>query len=335
MKRMIALALSLLMILAAALMIGCTTPEPEIKATDAPAGDATDAPNTQEAEAPTAQATADPAGSPEGTDAPATQQAADDGSYADSFDFYMSLLTELAETGGTYIRSHNVVIEERNPDDYYSDPDYIDIIYMPFVSLNMAMTASVNDDVDPESIEWAYEFYGYEDVKFTVNAPGSYTVTMHDEEEDGNIRYYTEYLTYANGSIRYEWQIDGVTVEFVEFVSMGDDRYALQNMTDRAVVHYTNGEIPDFCHSELRSETDWDTGKTTSWSRSYDPQRESAWGRTDLDSAWVNEKLADDGIYRMFWLANGVFAIEGWDKVGFGEDAVYEPMETITIEKNW
>ncbi len=305
------------------LLSACSkAPENGETATDAPKQDA-------EETAQPVQNGPDGTKAPKATDAPADTDLSEGMTcYSDAFDFYSGILTAIAYTAGEYIGIHNERLGGSA-----DDPAYLDIVYMPFDSINMAMFSYVNDSTTEEELQENLEFYGFQDVHFEAVASGDYRLTFSDEQEDGTIQHYTNLMRYSNGSMRYEMLCDGMTVEFEEFISMGDGWFALQDMKERAVVLYRNGELISMYNTVLRSEFDFDSNALTSWSKSYDAGSDSIWGKLGLDRAWVDERSAAGEIYMTFDFADSILTISGFRMVGYGEEATFEPMETITISK--
>ncbi len=267
--------------------------------------------------------------SPAGTDEPEAQDLSEGMTcYSDAFQFYCEIATAMAYTGGDYIRINN----ERVGDDP-DDPNYIDFSYMPFDSINMATMQFIGDETTEEEVRECLESFGFQDIRFEKPAQGQYRITFEDEGEDGVIQRYENLMRYENGAVRFELICDGVTVDFEEFISMGNGLFALQDMTNRAIVCYRDGTLVSMRHSTLRSEFDFDTNRLTSWSKHYDASADSIWGRTDLDTDWVDERNAAGDVYLIFDYADTIMHITGFRIIGFGEDAVFEPREPIEISK--
>lgn len=256
--------------------------------------------------------------------------------YATSYEFYADLTNKLATTITDIVEENNKRLEEEKPDSYISDPSYILIfLYIPFLSIDMAFTAAVTDDIDPAGLALAYSFFGIDDAKLTIQSPGRYkiTYTLPDRDDDTKTNSIEELLRYENGSIRYEQRINGELDEFYEFISLGGDRYALQGKRDRAIIKYKNGEIIEVIHSETMYEKDSKTGELKEWSVLYDPDSDSIWGKSNLDEDWVRELESSGGLKRIYELKDGKLTISGqnsnydWQT---GETTI-EPMTPIVI----
>lgn len=281
----------------------------------------------------------DQSADPDKTAAPNTGNEASNGlpsgdSYAEAYTFYSGLVDKLGSTISNIVDNNNARLEEEQPDTYFDDPSYMIIIYMPFLSIDMAFTSSVSETVDPASIVMAYSFMGIEDAEFTITSPGNYKISYTSEDwETGEAESIEELMRYDNGSIRYEQRINGELDEYYEFVALGQDRYALQSKTNRAIVTYKDGKITEVLHSWTKYEEDWETGELTEWSVWYDPEADSIWGKSGIDESWVLELESEGALERIYELKDGVLTISGQTSNTDWETGVttFEPMEPVII----
>ncbi len=257
-------------------------------------------------------------------------------SYASAYSFYTEMTQELSTLVMDIVDNHNAKLEEENPDGYFYDPSYyLMLAYMPFSSLNMAFTATVDETTDSSAIEMAYSFLGFKDVKFIRTGKGEYTITSSYENSDGTVTSYEEYMKFSDGSLSYNHFTNGEQTEYLEFVNLGNNRYAVQNESARALITYKNGEITSLVHSSNKYETDWETGALTDWSVVNEYPTESIWGRDDLDEDWVLEK-GEDAYIKIYSLTSDTLTITGLDKNtdwSTGEIS-FVPMSPIVITYN-
>ena len=307
------LAAAMLLSMSACSVINQIIPKPSGD-DNTPAPSVTDAP------------TEPPANVTEAPDDPGTGGLDEVTNYEQAYTFYSNLINKISNVVSNAVKHNNERIEEAKPDDYYNDPAYLSVLYMPFLSIDMALTSSLSDTVSSATIEMLYSFFGYKDIVFEIKAPGEYVITGQDEDDGVELK---DLASYSNGGIRYSHLVDGKVTEFYEFIPLGNDRYALQSLTDRAIVTYKDGEITKMIHSETRHETDWDTEQPTTWSVYYDPDTESIWGKTQLDDSWVLEK--QDGIHSVYEISEGNLTVSGFKKKSYGEDATFEPMDPIVM----
>ena len=293
-------------------------------------------PTAAPTEAATAEAAPSGAVAEPGTQAPMETSSSDelDGrSYYELYLFYNGLRSELCAEINEKLGENNALIEAREPENFASQPAYVnDLPLILFESAELDQHVQFCESPEKASVEECYADYGYENVEFTELGPSSWQVVYSDENESGSITEYTDVFVKNGASIRCEKLTDGVSSDFFEFVSLGCDRYALENATCRAVVTYSSGRIVDFVCSETRFENDWDTWQPTSWSVSYDASADSIFNRAELGRDWVLEKDASGGLLRAFELGtDGSFTYSGYTKTGFGEDAGFEPFEPVVM----
>ncbi len=247
-------------------------------------------------------------------------------SYSSAYDYYTAILNKMQNTVEGIVDKNNELLESSNPDGYISDPSYMILSYAPFTSLDMSLSCTFNDQTTQSVVSMTYSIFGFENVVFTVVAPGEYKITSESTEDDGSVEKFEELLNFNNGSMRYEQIIDGVTDEFYEFISLGDDKFALQSNHSRAIITYKNGEIIDLIHSNTIYERDWETNELSTESVVYDSKADSAWGKTGLDEAWVTEK-GTDSLMRLYKLDDNTLNITGKKK-----ETNYETSEVTYID---
>lgn len=322
MKKILALALVLIMVFTIAACGGGDDKDPS-GGTSKP-GNNTSNPGNSDTES-------------EGTDNPVISAPGKD--YGTSYEFYADLADKLSSTITDIIENNNRRLEEEDPDNYYDDPNYmLLVVYIPFLSIDMAFTAAVTDDIDPAGLALAYSFFGIDDTELTIQSPGRYriTYTLTDRDDDTKTNSVEELLRYENGSIRYEQRFNGELDEFYEFISLGGDRYALQGKKDRAIIKYKNGEIIEVIHSENMYEKDISTGELKEWSVVYDPEADSIWGKSNLDEDWVLELESSGGLKRIYELKNDKLTISGQNSKYDWQtnETTFEPMTPIVISVN-
>lgn len=268
---------------------------------------------------------------PANTDAPAVVDNIRGGDFNSCAAFYKGMTDALTTYVDVAIGANNERIMDSNPSGYESDPAYLPIIYAPFASGNLDFFATLGSTT--EEVKAAIEEIGFFNVEYDRNSNGEHSVRYCDEDDSGEVITIEERAAYQNSSIRFERIENGRTVEFSEFVWLGGDMYALQNMSERAIIEYDGKMIKRFTHAQNRfSHESEETGDPYAWSVKNAPDTDSIWGRTDMDEAWVLQKSAVNGIYMVFELNYGTLNISGYKQIGSDEDAEFETMEQITIE---
>lgn len=256
--------------------------------------------------------------------------------YAQCYSLFEAVIGAIDTTVNGIVDDNNARLEETNPDNYYQDPSYLTIIYMPFVSLDMAFTATITDETSASTIEMVYSMLGSENVKFTKVGPGNYSITYTntDWQDESIVDTYEDKAVYQDRSIRFESWKNGEIQAFVEFVSLGNDRYALQNRTNRAVLTYKDGKITEMTHSWTIWDEDWEAGEPSADSVCYDLSKDGILGRKDLDESWVRELENDSSLERIYEVKDGGLTISGMDDEYDWETGIttYAPMEPIVIK---
>ncbi len=233
-------------------------------------------------------------------------------SYSTAYSFYTEMTDKLGTFVSGIIDDNNARLEEENPDGYFSDPAYMILIYTPFLSMDMAFTSGVSADADPSSITMTYKFLGLEDAEYTKISDSEYKITYTTEDwETNEPESVEEFMKYKDGSMRYEQRINGELDEFYEFVSLGNDRYALQSRTHRALVTYKDGVFSEIIHSWTLYETDWETDEIEPWSAWYESDEDSIWGEKSLDESWVRELEGDRALAKILEYKGETLTVSG------------------------
>lgn len=268
---------------------------------------------------------------PANTDAPANPDNRKEDDFRSCAAFYKGMTDALTIYVDVAVGANNERIMNANPSGYESDPAYLPIIYAPFASGNLDFFASLGSTT--EEVRAAIEEIGFFNVEYDRNSMGEHSVRYCDEDDSGEVITIEELAAYQNSSIRFERRENGRTIEFSEFIWLGGDMYALQNMHERAIIEYDGKMIKSFTHAQNRfSHESEETGEPYSWSVKNTSDTDSIWGRTDMDEAWVLQKSAENGIYMVFELNDGTLSISGYNQIGSDADAKFEAMEQITIE---
>lgn len=268
MKRFIIILLSALMLLVA---VGCgTKPSPS----NPPGG-------------------SDPGSPDEGGSAPSLDKI---GTYADAYEFYNNMESALEKAVTDPYEAYIELLETEKPDTYYNDPTYMTMLYMPFLSIDLAFTATFTDAVSPSTIQAAFSIMGMEDVSFKVQSPGSYQVLFKGTDSDdipyqGEIK--AEYDA-SSKSLHFIEYHDNELNTFIEFISLGGDRYALQNKSNRALITYRDGKVVELYHLANIYNSNYETGELSAQTKIYG-ESDFIWGKTDMDRSWVTEFKEENG----------------------------------------
>lgn len=160
------------------------------------------------------------------------------------------------------------------PPDRNFSAAYIDFRMLTSGNLGFTSYLSENED-DRNMMHQIWTGLGVKDMEITRTAAHTYEVTgiragMPDpfliscafDPQSGSLR-----LVETNGEF---------VSELIEFVPLGEDRYAFQTLSERAVITYKDSEITAFAYSLLKSEM-----------AGYDPESDGIFKKTGLNEEWV------------------------------------------------
>jgi len=172
------------------------------------------------------------------------------------------------------------------------------VSYLPFLTLSTdPVMFSAGTPVS--TIELSYTYMGNEDAK-VVQDGNQYTVTYSDSDSDGA---YTckkvmkfdpdtvsmSYVSYRNDEIS----------NFYEYVGLGNDKYALVSVSDRAIVTYKDGEILTVLHAQNIYHEDWETGELSEATVVNAYPDDAIFGKS-VDESWVTEHENDGAIEKLY-----------------------------------
>ena len=238
MKRIISLVLCVLML---AGMCACQ------KAEEAPAPTATPAPTAEPAAVETEQPAApEPVAAPEGI-----------GSYADAYLLYRSICTAMQNEVNLRLDAHNATLENKNPEGFFMDPNYLILVYMPFYTNGPTVGSALAEsrlDIAQEMMRsyWpdAILQQGGENI---YQADYTYTDLPENGGATHACRCIWEYDP-AAGSFRVTGYTDEIMTEFTEFIPQGNDTYLLYTMDDKALITYADGAVTELYHAHMINE---------------------------------------------------------------------------------
>ena len=199
----------------------------------------------------------------EPTAAPAeeTPAPAGDYTYAEAYMRYLSVCSALRDTVDRRVETHNAILKSRDPDSYYMNSDYLMLVYVPFSTAYPALGSALGRDNRTAAENALRE-----------TCPDA-ALTQLDEDSWQAVYAYLDKTSgeevprqgkcvwecdRGTGAIRVRAWLDGEMTEFTEFVPQGNDMYLLYTMTDKALVRFTDGEVPAFWHAHRISEPPMD-----------------------------------------------------------------------------
>jgi|GEM_PF-995788 len=177
--------------------------------------------------------------------------------YAEAYMNYLTVYGALLDEVTRRLETHNAILENRYPDSYYMNSNYLMLVYAPFNTAYPALGSTLEADntaAAQESLRAAYP-----DAVLSRIAPGCWEAvyTYVDKtsgtavDRSGRCRWE---CGGARGSFRVRAWVDDTLVEFTEFIPQGNDTYLLYTMTDRALVEYANGAVTGLWHAHRISD---------------------------------------------------------------------------------
>lgn len=158
---------------------------------------------------------------------------------------------------------------------------------MPYLSLS-------EDQAKMDEVVKTWEYFGCTTVKLKHDAANDYTLTGKRAGMDGSFTIRCVYSP-DKDSFRILDKDSGQIAEFYEFIPLGNDKYALQSLYERAIVEYKDGKITSFIYSI----------NTRSKESAYKPDAVGIYPNgTGADEAWVSKAGADK--YEQFITFDGI-----------------------------
>ena len=205
--------------------------------------------------------------------------------------------------------------------------------------VNLLMGAgALTDMTDEEAVIAHYEDFGYENVEFFEEASGAYRLRYADIAENGSEILYETVFEFANDRLRFTRTVNGRMEGYYECIPLGEGRFAMQSLTERAIVKLISprdpaGGIASLIYSETRSARKAESGYSSigafmPWSVSYDPEADSIFCADKLSDEWVTALEAGGGLARVHIIdENGGFEFRGALASGPLDEPAFEPFE--------
>ncbi len=153
---------------------------------------------------------------------------------------------------------HNKTIEVGNPSEYFLENDYILTAFEPFPlgTFDLPIVGGFTADMDAESAQKYYDNPTRNcDISFDSDGESNFVLRFITEEMTEE--YSAEYNKKSD-SFRYVFSTENngteEIVEFIEFIKIGENSYAMQSKTTRFYIEFDeDGRIIVFCCGELRN----------------------------------------------------------------------------------
>lgn len=158
---------------------------------------------------------------------------------------------------------------------------------LPFTS------ALCEDQTKMDEVVQTWEYFGCTEVKLKHEAANDYTLTGKRAGVDETFNIHCVYSP-EKDSLRIAETNGGEVTELLEFVPLGEDKYAFQTLYERGIVEYSDGKIISFIYSKNEQT------KESAYNRNADSIYPNG---TGADEAWVS-KSGEDG-YQQFITFDG------------------------------
>jgi len=129
-------------------------------------------------------------------------------------------------------------------DENYTGFSYFGILY----SGEMLITSTLSEETY-ESLKTWYNYLS----DFTVDRTKANEYNISYKNDDGEITVYECKFDASTGSLSFVQKKNGEITGFYEFINLGNDKYALQNNSERAVVTYKDGTATNLSYSSTYS----------------------------------------------------------------------------------
>lgn len=153
---------------------------------------------------------------------------------------------------------HNKTIQVNNPSEYFLENNYILTAFDPFPlgSFDLPIVGGFTADMDKETAQTYYDSpTRHSDISFESDGATSFLLKFITEETTDE--YSAEYNKKTD-SFRYIYSTESNgsedIVEFLEFVKLSANSYAIQSKTTRCFIEFdSENRIVSFCCGELRN----------------------------------------------------------------------------------
>ena len=231
-------------------------------------------------------------------------------SYAESYNLFSDISNKLGELCAEKIQEHNQKLADKYPDSYLENSDYIATTVFPFYEIDIALTASIDETMTNELLGNVFDAFGLKNSKFTRNTTNDYSITFDNNSGDAII-FICKYNP-ANGAFLFLDKIDAKdgndTVKaMIEFLPLGENKYAIQSLTERAIVTYKGGVITNAVYSKNIYNVDY-TGALSDIEVLYNIYEDSIYpDRKPDDNFAIKNK---DELETILTVGNDIFSID-------------------------
>lgn len=211
-------------------------------------------------------------------------------SYMTGYKEYRRISEAFADKVNGIIDSNNFKLEEMYPSDFYKRDGYANFVLpLPFVCADIAFTSSFNEETSKQNIEESLSAF-FDECTFTRQKEDSYRLdyTIKNEELSTSYNgYFTAEYDMWTGAIRFTSYSDKDgsmrMTSFLEFVTVDDDKYAICDTDEQAIITYKNGAVIEFMYS--KNKIGYSEVNDTSWYN--EPEIYS--GDREINEQWIDK----------------------------------------------
>ncbi len=209
------------------------------------------------------------------------------GSYSEAYELYDTVTSALSDAFDRPVEKHNEALD----DDNYTD--MIAELFLPFLSIDMAFTATCGQDNWAAAMEALLTDATAEEIadnQYRITYKSSYYLPDTYEAVENIPHEMRCAYDSATGGIQFietaEYEGETKLLGFVEFQPLGDNRYALQDLRERAIVEYDGKEAITFVYSRCEDDA-------------YTPEKDSILGDGSIADAWAIQDANCSAIFTL------------------------------------
>jgi hypothetical protein len=199
---------------------------------------------------------------------------------------------------------HNDEIRYSSPDDYFLNDEYFLASFDPFDLSSLSYTDNFNDIISEENASQYYELEAADRDTVFSKTDSSYILKFSSEELSD---IYSVNYDVSSDSFNYSHIIDTPqgesTEEFVEFVNVSANTYAIQSLKERCYISFDeSGHIIEFYYSELK---DNNTYKLSLYENGYSSLSPEKWVCKGSNDNYISIVNFSDGVLTHYDFSSG------------------------------
>ncbi len=208
---------------------------------------------------------------------------------------YQDIIGVIKTEVTTLKQCHNDDIKHNFPDDYFLNDDYFLASFDPFNTASLSYTDNFNDIINEDNASQYYELEAADRDTIFSKADSSYILKFSSEESSD---IYSVNYDVSTDSFNYNHTIDTPqgesTEEFVEFVNISTNTYAIQSLKERCYISFDeSGHIIEFYYSKLKNNN---TYKLSLYESGYSSVSPEKWVCKSSNDNYISIIKFNDGV---------------------------------------